>query len=204
MVLWPRLHEDDVKTKRKVSDTIVFGQSDRRVFTRRRCRDVQRRLRLVRRRSRASLVARRTITKRQQCVDWDTVRLKHIVIGQVFPNVSKNVHQPVMNPLFFSLETFHNKKMRRKYIHRTKKQKKLTQANMTTGTAQSKRKTKEIREVHSAEPNFGSNIESSSSRRLCLIPGSRSKMCYRKTRPNRPKVSVNQAPEPKIEFSKLV
>ena len=35
------------------------------------------------------------------CVDWDTVRLKQIVIRQVFPNVSKNVHQPVINPLFF-------------------------------------------------------------------------------------------------------
>ena len=38
--------------------------------------------------------------KTSTCVDWDTVRLKHIVIRQVFPNVSKNVHQPV-NPLFF-------------------------------------------------------------------------------------------------------
>ena len=27
-------------------------------------------------------------------VDWDTVRLKHIVIRQVFPNVSKDVHHP--------------------------------------------------------------------------------------------------------------
>ena len=39
--------------------------------------------------------------KTSTCVDWDTVRLKQIVIRQVFPNVSKNVHQPVINPLFF-------------------------------------------------------------------------------------------------------
>ena len=38
-------------------------------------------------------------------MDWDTVRLKHIVIRQMFPNVSKNVHQPIINPLFF----FHKK-----------------------------------------------------------------------------------------------
>ena len=53
--------ENETESLRIVSDTIVFGQSDRRVFTQRRCRDVQRRLRLVRRRSRASFVARRRL-----------------------------------------------------------------------------------------------------------------------------------------------
>ena len=53
--------ENETESLRIVSDTIVFGQNDRRVFTRRRSRDVQRRLRLVRRWSRASFVARRRL-----------------------------------------------------------------------------------------------------------------------------------------------
>ena len=48
--------------------------------------------------------------KTSTCVDWDTVRLKHIVIRQVFPNVSKNVHQPVINPLFFIQKHFAQRK----------------------------------------------------------------------------------------------
>ena len=98
--------ENETESLRIVSDTIVFGQSDRRVFTRRRCRDVQRRLRLVRRR-RSSFFFFFVARRRLQNVNmrglgvWDTVRLKHIVIRQVFPNVSKNLHQPVINPLFF-------------------------------------------------------------------------------------------------------
>ena len=55
--------------------------------------------------------------KRSTCVDWDTVRLKQIVIRQVFPNVSKNVHQPVINPLFFFfVRNISQKEMRRKLI----------------------------------------------------------------------------------------
>ena len=56
--------EDDTKSLRIVSDAIVFGRNDTRVFTRRRCsaiRDVQRSLRLVRRRSGASTVARQRL-----------------------------------------------------------------------------------------------------------------------------------------------
>ena len=53
--------ENESESLRIVSDTIGFGQSDRRLFTRRRWRDVQKRLRLVRRRSRASFVARRRV-----------------------------------------------------------------------------------------------------------------------------------------------
>ena len=86
-----------------------------RVFTRRRCRDVQRRLRLVWRRSRASFVARRRL---------QNVNMRGL--GHCAPqtgrdstgvsNVSKNVHQPVINPLLFSSETFHKKKMSEKKI----------------------------------------------------------------------------------------
>ena len=106
---------NETESFRIVSDTIVFGQSDRRVFTRRRCRDVQRCLRLVRRRSRsrASFVARRTLQNVNMRA-WDTVRLKHIVIQQVLSNVSKNVHQPVINPLFFFIRNISQKEMRRK------------------------------------------------------------------------------------------
>ena len=90
------------------------------------------------------LLSRVNNYKTSTCVDWDTVRLKHIVIRQLFPNVSKNVHQPVINPLFFFFIRNISQKENEKKIHRSKKQKKLTQANTTTGTAQSKRKTKEI------------------------------------------------------------
>ena len=80
--------ENETESLRIVSDTIVFGQSDRRVFTRRRCRHVQRRLRGFD--GEVELLLSRVDDYRTStCVDWDTVRLKHIVIGQVFPNSTR-------------------------------------------------------------------------------------------------------------------
>ena len=49
------------------------------------------------------LLSRVNDYKTSSGVDWDTVRLKHMVIRQVFPNVSKNVQQPVP---FFSVEIY--------------------------------------------------------------------------------------------------
>ena len=77
---------------RIVSDTIVFGQNDPRVFTRRRRTfkdafvrsddDVE------------CLLSRVNDYKTSPGVDWDPVRLKHFVIRQVFPNVSKERASP--------------------------------------------------------------------------------------------------------------
>ena len=92
--------ENDTERFRIVFDTIVFGQNDICVFTRRRCTDVQRCLRLVRRRSRASSVERQRLQNvigrgLGHChTDWDPLRLKHIMIRRVFPTVSKNLHHP--------------------------------------------------------------------------------------------------------------
>ena len=54
------------------------------------------------------------------------------------------MHQPVINPLFFFFIRNISQKENEKKIHRSRKQKRLIQANTTTGTAQSKRETKEI------------------------------------------------------------
>ena len=101
--LMPRLHEDDVKTKRKVcgwypirssSDKAIgacLHEDDAGTF-----KDA-----FVWSDDEVELLLSRVDDyKTSTSVDWDTVRLKHIVIRQVFPNVSKNVHQPVINPLF--------------------------------------------------------------------------------------------------------
>ena len=54
------------------------------------------------------LLSRVNDYKTSSGVDWDTVRLKHIVIRQVFPNVWKNLHHPVIkiSTLWKDLEFF--------------------------------------------------------------------------------------------------
>ena len=105
--------ENETESLRIVSDTIGFGQSDRRLFTRKRWRDVQRPLRLVRRRSRASFVARRRV---------QNVNMRGL--GHCAPQtdrdstaVSKCIEELASacyySSFFFSLETFHKKKMRK-------------------------------------------------------------------------------------------
>ena len=80
----PRLHEDDVKTIRAClheddagtfKDALAFVWSDDEVEL---------------------LLSRVNDYKTSSGVDWDTVCLKHFVFRGVFPNVSKNVHHPVI------------------------------------------------------------------------------------------------------------
>ena len=93
--------ENETESLRIVSDTIVFGQSDRaRVYT----KTMQGTFKdaFVWSDDEVELLSSRVDDyKTSTCADWDTVSLKQIVIRQMFQNVSKNVHQPVINPFFF-------------------------------------------------------------------------------------------------------
>ena len=97
VTLRPRLHEDDVKTIRKVcgwypirssSDKTIRGclhEDDAGTFKDAFVRsddDIE------------LLLSRVNDYKTSPGVDWDTVHLKHFVIRQVFPNVSKERASP--------------------------------------------------------------------------------------------------------------
>ena len=106
--------EIETESLRIVSGTIVFGQSDRRVFTRRRCRDVQRRLRLVRRRSRASFVARRRLQNVTMRGLGHCAPQTHRDSTGVSKCIEERASACYLSSFFFSLETFIKKKMTRK------------------------------------------------------------------------------------------